>query len=366
MIVDAVERMYAIDDTNRFLEVTYQNGDKEILYFKDFSSGAMIENIVRRAKKLSIKRQIEGGREGHLHAGPPRLDPPGVPRARGPAQHDQPRRLGEDLRQEGRAHRVRAHDPRRGRRGPRRPSDRTRHRPASTSRPSRPASRWDARGRAATRPRASTRARSSRVQSRSVGVSSSPSPCARTHAAQRVGRERVERVRRGKRVDPRAGPRRDRRWQPAGRHCVPTPGGHRRNLRVHHHRRFGPGRRPRGPSCHRAPAARSIDSRSTCPPPRSTVRSSSAEIASVRLPTASWHESPSSGAGASASATTAPSAVRTKVAPSAQHRRERVDCRTSRTARPQHDADEQADGHADRDVLDPYEAGPPPLGLDAG
>jgi proteasome-associated ATPase len=64
MIAAAVDRMYAIDDTNRFLEVTYQNGDKEILYFKDFSSGAMIENIVRRAKKLSIKRTIAGGESG--------------------------------------------------------------------------------------------------------------------------------------------------------------------------------------------------------------------------------------------------------------------------------------------------------------
>jgi proteasome-associated ATPase len=64
MISAAVDRMYATDDTNRFLEVTYQNGDKEILYFKDFSSGAMIENIVRRAKKLSIKRQIENGDKG--------------------------------------------------------------------------------------------------------------------------------------------------------------------------------------------------------------------------------------------------------------------------------------------------------------
>ncbi len=64
MIEAAVDRMYAIDDSNRFLEVTYQNGDKEILYFKDFSSGAMIENIVRRAKKLSIKRQIENGEKG--------------------------------------------------------------------------------------------------------------------------------------------------------------------------------------------------------------------------------------------------------------------------------------------------------------
>ncbi len=64
MIVAAVDRMYAEDDENRFLEVTYQNGDKEVLYFRDFSSGAMIENIVRRSKKLSIKRQIEGGERG--------------------------------------------------------------------------------------------------------------------------------------------------------------------------------------------------------------------------------------------------------------------------------------------------------------
>ena len=64
MISASVDAMYATGDENKFLEVTYQNGDKEILYFKDFSSGAMIENIVRRAKKLSIKRQIEGGEKG--------------------------------------------------------------------------------------------------------------------------------------------------------------------------------------------------------------------------------------------------------------------------------------------------------------
>jgi proteasome-associated ATPase len=64
MIDTAVRAMYDTDDDNRFLEVTYQNGDKEILFFKDFSSGAMIENIVRRAKKLSIKRQIAGGAKG--------------------------------------------------------------------------------------------------------------------------------------------------------------------------------------------------------------------------------------------------------------------------------------------------------------
>jgi proteasome-associated ATPase len=64
MIDAAVERMYDSDEANRFLEVTYQNGDKEILYFRDFASGAMIENIVRRSKKLSIKRQISGGKRG--------------------------------------------------------------------------------------------------------------------------------------------------------------------------------------------------------------------------------------------------------------------------------------------------------------
>ena len=64
MISAGVDRMYADDDANRFLEVTYQNGDKEVLFFRDFASGAMIENIVRRAKKLSIKRQIEGGDKG--------------------------------------------------------------------------------------------------------------------------------------------------------------------------------------------------------------------------------------------------------------------------------------------------------------
>ena len=60
-IIDrVVERMYDTSDHNRFLEVTYANGDREILYFKDFSSGAMIENIVRRAKKDAIKREIAG------------------------------------------------------------------------------------------------------------------------------------------------------------------------------------------------------------------------------------------------------------------------------------------------------------------
>jgi proteasome-associated ATPase len=64
MISATVEDMYRDDEANQFLEVTYQNGDKEILYYKDFSSGAMIENIVRRAKKLAIKRVIAGGPRG--------------------------------------------------------------------------------------------------------------------------------------------------------------------------------------------------------------------------------------------------------------------------------------------------------------
>lgn len=64
MIETAVETMYREDEANRFLEVTYANGDREILYFKDFSSGAMIENIVRRSKKLAIKRLIAGGESG--------------------------------------------------------------------------------------------------------------------------------------------------------------------------------------------------------------------------------------------------------------------------------------------------------------
>ncbi|MEI7617838.1 MAG: proteasome ATPase [Actinomycetota bacterium] len=64
MIECTVDEMYRDDEANRFLEVTYQNGDKEVLYYKDFASGAMIENIVRRAKKLAIKRLIAGGVKG--------------------------------------------------------------------------------------------------------------------------------------------------------------------------------------------------------------------------------------------------------------------------------------------------------------
>ncbi|HLU41861.1 MAG TPA: proteasome ATPase, partial [Microthrixaceae bacterium] len=64
MIELVVEEMYRTDEQNQFLEVTYQNGDKEVMYFKDFASGAMIENIVRRGKKLAIKRELATGARG--------------------------------------------------------------------------------------------------------------------------------------------------------------------------------------------------------------------------------------------------------------------------------------------------------------
>jgi proteasome-associated ATPase len=64
MIQRSVERMYTESEDNRFLEVTYANGDKEVLYFRDFNSGAMIENIVDRAKKMAIKEFLETGIKG--------------------------------------------------------------------------------------------------------------------------------------------------------------------------------------------------------------------------------------------------------------------------------------------------------------
>ena len=64
-IVDlAIDRIFAETAENRFLEITYQNGEKEELFYKDFLSGAMLENIVRRAKKKAIKRRISGGDGG--------------------------------------------------------------------------------------------------------------------------------------------------------------------------------------------------------------------------------------------------------------------------------------------------------------
>jgi len=64
MIRAVVLRMYSETEENRFLEVTYANGDKEVLYFKDFNSGAMIQNIVDRGKKMAIKEFLSSGRKG--------------------------------------------------------------------------------------------------------------------------------------------------------------------------------------------------------------------------------------------------------------------------------------------------------------
>ena len=64
MIAATIEEMYSLGEENRFLEVTYANGDNEVLYFKDFSSGAMIESVVRRAKKLALKRYIQTSEKG--------------------------------------------------------------------------------------------------------------------------------------------------------------------------------------------------------------------------------------------------------------------------------------------------------------
>jgi proteasome-associated ATPase len=64
MIAATADKMYSLSEENRFLEVTYANGDKEVLYFKDFASGAMIESVVRRAKKMALKRHIAGGGKG--------------------------------------------------------------------------------------------------------------------------------------------------------------------------------------------------------------------------------------------------------------------------------------------------------------
>jgi proteasome-associated ATPase len=64
MINETVDRMYSTDEENKFLEVTYAKGEREIFYFKDFSSGAMIENIVARAKKMAVKRMIDHAERG--------------------------------------------------------------------------------------------------------------------------------------------------------------------------------------------------------------------------------------------------------------------------------------------------------------
>ena len=91
MIEKVVDRMYAEIDDNRFLEVTYANGDKEVMYFKDFNSGAMIQNVVDRAKKNAIKSVLEIRSARSADPAPARLDRRRVRRERGPAQHHQSR-----------------------------------------------------------------------------------------------------------------------------------------------------------------------------------------------------------------------------------------------------------------------------------
>ncbi len=131
MIRATVERMYTETEENRFLEVTYANGDKEVLYFKDFNSGAMIQNIVDRAKKMAIKDLLDHGQRGLRVVAPSAGVRGRVQGERGPAEHDQPRRLGEDLGQEGRADRVHPHAHHRQAGHRARPPDRQRlqHRP---------------------------------------------------------------------------------------------------------------------------------------------------------------------------------------------------------------------------------------------
>lgn len=67
LISETVDQIYLESDDNRFLEVTYARGEREVLYFKDFASGAMIENIVSRAKKLALKRMLADGDKGITH-----------------------------------------------------------------------------------------------------------------------------------------------------------------------------------------------------------------------------------------------------------------------------------------------------------
>ncbi len=64
MITELIDQMFSVTPENEFLEVTYANGEKEVLYFKDFSSGAMIENIVARAKKDAIKNYLATNESG--------------------------------------------------------------------------------------------------------------------------------------------------------------------------------------------------------------------------------------------------------------------------------------------------------------
>ena len=109
MIQRTVERMYTETEENRFLEVTYANGDKEVLYFKDFNSGAMIAEHRRPGQEDGDQGLPRARRRGACGSAPARGLRRRVQGERGPAQHDEPRRLGAHLRQEGRADRLHPH-----------------------------------------------------------------------------------------------------------------------------------------------------------------------------------------------------------------------------------------------------------------
>ena len=109
MISDTIDRMYTTNEENKFLEVTYAKGEREIFYFKDFASGAMIQNIVSRAKKRAVKRTIEHNERGIMARRPDQLRERRVQGERGSPEHDQSGRLGADLGPQGRAHHQRAH-----------------------------------------------------------------------------------------------------------------------------------------------------------------------------------------------------------------------------------------------------------------
>jgi proteasome-associated ATPase len=64
MVQRTVEAMYSTDKSNEYLEVTYANGDTEMLYFKDFNSGAVVQNVVDRAKKYAIKDLLTLNQKG--------------------------------------------------------------------------------------------------------------------------------------------------------------------------------------------------------------------------------------------------------------------------------------------------------------
>ena len=90
MVQRTVEAMYSTEKSNEYLEVTYANGDTEMLYFKDFNSGAVVQNVVDRAKKYAIKDLLTMRPEGPPDRPPAARRGRRVPRARGHAQHHQP------------------------------------------------------------------------------------------------------------------------------------------------------------------------------------------------------------------------------------------------------------------------------------